>query len=324
MNPPVTGFIEVSTPQPHPPATRRLLQDHPEIRGLIGRNPWTAGAIGALVALQSGVAILIARRHVPVWEMLLVAYTLGAIVDHALWALIHEATHRLIFAHSSTNAAAGMMANLPLLVPGYAHFHRYHLRHHSFQGIYEHDAGLPSEREARLVGNSPVRKTLWLMLFPIAYSTRPLHLTPREFVDREVLTNTACQLAYTAAVFVVAGPVALVYLALSFWFSISLHPLGARWIQEHTTLKSEQETYSYYGPANHVSFNVGFHNEHHDFPSIPWNRLPRLHAIARAHYNAQDSYRSWTRLLVAFLTDRRYSLWGMVRRVPPVAVSRVG
>ena len=57
--------------------------------------------------------------------------------------------------------------------------------------------------------------------------------------------------------------------------------MGARWIQEHYLTHGEQETYSYYGPLNTVAFNVGFHNEHHDFPSVPWNRQRHKFACTR-------------------------------------------
>ena len=35
-----------------------------------------------------------------------------------------------------------------------------------------------------------------------------------------------------------------------------------------------QETNDYYGWLNRIQLNIGYHNEHHDFPSVPWNRLP--------------------------------------------------
>ncbi len=316
MSEPSADFFRLDAPSPHLATTRRLLAAHPDIRGLIGRNPWTAVATGGLVVLQTGLAVALGRSHAMWWLVLVLAYTVGALADHALWAMIHEATHRLVFRARFANTVVGWVANLPLLVPGYAYFERYHMRHHAYLGVYAHDVGLPSRAEARWVGHSAWRKALWLLAFPVVYGTRPLHLSPRDLVDRRVLVNGAWQVLYIGAIAMTGGVGALAYLAASFTFAIGLHPLGARWIQEHATLDPAQETYSYYGPANALSFNIGYHNEHHDFPSVPWNRLPAVRARARAHYDAQHSYRSWTRLLITFIADPQYSLWAMVERIP--------
>jgi sphingolipid delta-4 desaturase len=97
--------------------------------------------------------------------------------------------------------------------------------------------------------------------------------------------------------------------------SIGLHPLGARWIQRHyLTSEGTQETFSYYGPLNRLAFNVGYHNEHHDFPSVPWNRLPQIHATAPEAYDNLASHRSWTSLLFRFLFDRNLTLYSRVVR----------
>ena len=307
-------YMKVSFPQPHPGVTRELLARHPEIRGLIGHNPWTFVAIVGLVGIQTAVAALLSLNHSPWWLYLVAAYTIGAIADHGLWVMIHEATHNLVFAKRRPNQIAGLMANLPLLVPGHFSFQRYHLRHHAYQGEYDHDADLACFLEAKIVGNETLKKALWLLFFPIFQGLRPLHIQPRAFLDSRVLTNWVTEAVYMILLVWLAGPASLAYLALSLFFSIGLHPVGARWIQEHYTLSPDQETYSYYGPANIVAFNVGYHNEHHDFPSVPWNRLPRITKIAHEHYGSLQSHRSWTWLLLKFLFDSRYSLFSRVIR----------
>jgi sphingolipid delta-4 desaturase len=144
---------------------------------------------------------------------------------------------------------------------------------------------------------------------------RPIRLPEIKLLDRWSLANLAVQVAFDVAVFFVLGPKALVYLLLSLFFSIGLHPLGARWIQRHyLTNGADQETFSYYGPLNRLAFNVGYHNEHHDFPSIPWNRLPRLHAMAPEVYRSLSYHRSWTRLFFRFLFDRNLTLYSRVVR----------
>lgn len=69
--------------------------------------------------------------------------------------------------------------------------------------------------------------------------------------------NYILNLSYAAAVFHYMGPQAFTFLILSSIFSIGFHPVGARWISEHFCVCPTQETYSYYGPINKVSFNIG-------------------------------------------------------------------
>ena len=68
-------------------------------------------------------------------------------------------------------------------------------------------------------------------------------------------------------------------------------------------MRDGQHTYSYYGPLNLLSFNVGFHVEHHDLPHVPWNRLPRLRRLASEFYDSLYTHPSWTRLWFRYLTD---------------------
>ena len=154
-----------------------------------------------------------------------------------------------------------------------------------------------------------MRKAIWLILFPIVQSVRPTRLREIKPIDGWVVTNFVAQAAFDVAVWFLLGPKALVYLLASLFFGVGFHPLGARWIQEHYLVFPGQETNSYYGMLNRLALNVGYHNEHHDFPSVPWDRLPRIRAAAPEAYETLQSHPSWAGLMWRFLTDRRISLF---------------
>ena len=306
-------FVQSRAPEPHRARTKDLLRRHPEIRSLIGPSQRTFWYTIGIVLLQFAVAWFAASRGW--WLTFVLAYTVGAFASHALFVVIHECAHRLVFRRKLPNILAGLFANLPLFTPGAVSFQKYHLKHHAFQGIYELDADVPSRWEARLIGRSPLGKAVWLLFYPVFQMVRSFRIKEVAVLDRWTVLNLAVQISVNSAVYIAWGPKALAYLFLSLFFSIGLHPLGARWIQRHYLVnEGEQETFSYYGWLNAVTFNVGYHNEHHDFPSVPWNRLPEIRAAAPETYDHLSAHTSWTRLLGQFLFDRNISLYSRMIR----------
>jgi sphingolipid delta-4 desaturase len=86
------------------------------------------------------------------------------------------------------------------------------------------------------------------------------------------------------------------------------HPTGGRWIAEHFAFNPKQETYSYYGPINYLSFNVGYHNEHHDFSNVAWLRLPLLTRTAPDYYDTLTKHSSYLSVIREFVCDPNCTL----------------
>ena len=229
---------------------------------------------------------------------------MGAFFSHTLFVVIHEAAHNLVFKGLWKNVATGILANFPSIFPTAISFKNFHIKHHVFQGVHELDADLPDLYEAKLIKNYSIGKAIWLFFFPVFQLIRTIRYREVATVGRYVFANIAAQIAFDVAVVYFFGWTALLYLFLSFWFSVGLHPLGARWIQEHyLTLSNTHETYSYYGRVNGVNLNVGFHNEHHGMPSIPWNNLPKLKQVAPEFYEPLLAHTSYTKLFFQFLFE---------------------
>jgi sphingolipid delta-4 desaturase len=314
--PTMTSAFDFSTPaQPHPERTKAILRQHPDVRDLMGRNPWTAAILIAVVLLQAGLAALMGHLGTTYWWLALIAaYLVGAFANNCLYVIIHEATHNLIFRDRRLNKLAAIAADLPNILPAAIGFSICHLEHHAYQGDYDRDADLASHWEADLVGNRWYAKAIWLILFPVLQVARPARFSSISVMNRWTILSVVAAVTFDIAIVLFCGWNGLLYLAASVLFALGLHPLGARWIQEHYTLDPKQETFSYYGPLNFLTLNVGYHNEHHDFPSIPWNRLPALRAKAPEFYDTLESKQSLSRLLAQFIFDPRYSLHSRVVR----------
>jgi sphingolipid delta-4 desaturase len=59
---------------------------------------------------------------------------------------------------------------------------------------------------------------------------------------------------------------------------------------------------------------VGYHNEHHDFPSVPWTNLPKLREVAIEYYEPLPSHKSWPYVTYKFITDPSVGMFSRAKR----------
>ncbi|PXF50139.1 Sphingolipid delta(4)-desaturase DES1-like [Gracilariopsis chorda] len=296
----------------HPHADRRaeILRTHPEVAKLFGTYRGTAAWTLLLVSFQLALSVL-ACQYLPIWACVLLSYTVGAVVDHALWVLIHDATHNLVFKSVAMNRFVLLVCNIPHVFPSAMMFRYYHILHHIELNRAYRDPDVPFEWEAKFIGNSPFRKTVWLAFFFIVQALRTAFYTYRIPKGTELAWmsfNWVLNVVVLGTLVSYFGWAPLLFLAFSSISSIGLHPLGARWIQEHYPTLPFQATYSYYGIANRFAFAIGYHVEHHDFPSVPWNKLAVLKATAPEYYDTLFAYTSYSELLKDFIFERKWSL----------------
>jgi sphingolipid delta-4 desaturase len=318
------AFLIAKPERPHPSRRRAILSAHPDAATLIGNDPLTAVITLAVVIGQTAIAAFFGHLGFAYWwAALLMAYGVGAFANHAMFVVIHDATHNCVFANNRLNKWTAILADLPNAVPTAMGFRCYHMKHHSHLGDYDYDADLPSRWEARFFGQSTVGKAAWFFFFPALQLFRLSRLKGTvPMWGRWTAVNAVCVIAYDVFVLALLGPNALFYLFMSFWFSVGgLHPLAARWVQEHFTFDPEQETNGYYGPLNRIALNIGYHNEHHDFPDVPWRRLPALKRLAPEFYDGLRTHPSWTGLFMQFIVDPRYTLFSRVDRSAETATA---
>lgn len=107
----------------------------------------------------------------------------------------------------------------------------------------------------------------------------------------------------------------LYYFGLSAFLAGSWHPCAGHFIAEHYLFGSiQQETWSYYGPLNALTYNVGYHNEHHDFPSVAWTKLPALRRMCPEFYDCLPQHTSWPLVTAQFVFGTDSGIWARVKR----------
>uniref|UniRef100_A0A1A9UYB0 sphingolipid 4-desaturase n=1 Tax=Glossina austeni TaxID=7395 RepID=A0A1A9UYB0_GLOAU len=305
-------FEWVGTEEPHASRRKIILEKYPQIKKLFGYDPKFKWIAGSMVLTQI-LALFVVKDFS--WQMLIVAaYCFGGILNHSLMLAVHEISHNLAFGHSRPmlNRILGFICNLPIGLPMSISFRKYHLEHHRYQGDEVVDTDIPTLLEAKLF-NSTFGKFVWVILQPIFYIFRPLIINPKPPTRLEII-NVIIQLIFNILIVSFIGWKAMIYLVLGSILAMGLHPVAGHFISEHYMFAKGFETYSYYGPLNWITFNVGYHNEHHDFPAIPGSRLPEVKKIAPEFYESMPQHSSWTRVLYDFIMDPAVGPYARIKR----------
>lgn len=224
------------------------------------------------------------------WPLLIPAMLLHGLTLVTTFAPMHECTHRTAFASPAANAAVGWVAGL-LSFYNSTYYRWYHSWHHRYTQDPARDPELmfarASERRAYLREISTVG--FWhrrvVDYVKLALGTARLPFLP-ETARRTVALSVSVQLAiYVAALAAIAaGFTAPLYFFFLPSF-LAMPFMRAYLIAEHTLCSRDQNfltntrTTLTIVPVRLLMWNMPFHAEHHLFPSVPFHRLPALHAI---------------------------------------------
>ncbi len=303
-------FIWSETKEPHHHRRLEILRTHPEVKKLFGTDRSMAYKALLVWALQLSVPLFFLSDNP--WIFIATIMVVGTTLNHIIVLAIHEITHDLVFEKKWMNSILAIIVNFPLVFPFSMSFKAYHAEHHWHQGHDGVDVDIASKIEGRLF-NGFFGKFFWMFFQIPFYALRPLFIYPLK-PDKWILLNIIIQISFMVGFYFLVGWWGLLYLFLSLILAGGLHPLGGHFVSEHVVFKEGQETYSYYGPLNKLVFNVGYHNEHHDFPNVPGSRLPELKRVVGAKYDNLYSYNSWVMVIIRFLTSRDVSLFSRVKR----------
>ena len=267
-----------------------------------------------LALFQLVMAFFVSYMNVSWLNLLLVTYIVSGTANHALLLAIHEVAHNMAFGNVKPlyNRIFGIVANLPIGVPMSMSFKKYHLEHHRYQGHEHIDVDIPTEIEAKLF-TTTFGKAIWMFLQPFFYALRPLIVNPKAACKLEVF-NFILQIIFDIFVYKYFGGKALFYLIAGSLLGMGIHPVAGHFISEHYMFSLNAETYSYYGILNKVTFNVGYHNEHHDFPNVPGSLLPKVREYAPEYYNTLPHHTSWVKVIFDYINDPAIGPYARLKR----------
>lgn len=304
-------------------------------------DPKLALVAAAVLAAQMGLAVFVAPLlpSWAFWGLIAtVGALLAHMTFLGMHEAVHD--HFFPEKHQWANWAAAFLVQMPLVIPASTKFKQFHLIHHARQAT-DFDPDEPSAFEERYFLSHPAGRVVWACTQFVWYLVRPLmmaNLKPKwELTDTLCVATQVCTLGgcalymktlYGPEAWAGAVGAAATYLVMSVVFAMGPSPFSVHFLIDHrpTSVGAPFDkrhpaaaaastgaavalpanipfvpTFNYYGFWNHVSYYVGYHTEHHDFPKVSGLRLASVHDRFRPIYNAQPCSESWAVSLWDFI-----------------------
>jgi beta-carotene hydroxylase len=242
----------------------------------VGPRPFVDGPTAALIGLMAAgfplTGVLYQHGMLPAWAALLI----GSALMNLSFTAWHEPAHQTFSRWRSLNSAAGWLASLLSVYPGYFARRREHLIHHRFEGQEGKDPVFPR-----------IQSSAWT--FPLALLRTALLGAPLQ-VPASVLPITRVQRAADAlsnllALAVVVTAAALGYFQTILWVWLGprlvIYALHAYYIcyfphsvpgGGYQVLRVRQD----HAWLRLLTVNQHLHGIHHRWPWIPWHRYRRV------------------------------------------------
>ncbi|SCU83949.1 LAMI_0C05490g1_1 [Lachancea mirantina] len=347
------NFYWSSQKEPHAIRRHAILRDHPEVKKLMGHEPLTKYIVLGVVLLQCTVAYLLRNTHPLSVKFWVCAYVIGATANQNIFLAIHELSHNLAFRNPWHNKLFSVFTNTPIGIPYAASFAPYHQLHHKFLGDEVLDTDIPTRFEAVFL-SSVLGKAFFATFQIFFYALRPMFVTSIPMSPLHLI-NVVYQFLFDFVWIRSFGINSFMYFLISSFLAGSLHPCSGHFIAEHYLLNLEEaiaggklalhrtpgetekitctdetevkrpdvsfkrdyalETFSYYGILNLFTWNVGLHNEHHDFPFVAWSKLWELNRLCPEYYQHLPKHESWCKVLWDFVFTEDVTLYNRVKRV---------
>ncbi|MEJ0016485.1 MAG: fatty acid desaturase [Acetobacteraceae bacterium] len=288
-----------------------------ELRALSGRsNAQGARRLAIHVALLAGTGWLVMVSG-PL--TLLPAMLALGLVQVALFAPAHEATHQTAFASRRANAVVGWLAAAPSLLN--LHFYTaFHFAHHRHTQIPGQDPELAMEAPDAL--GAYVRRIagvpFWRLRLTVVADAWRGDMSRYPFVSAQAAPVIIRSVRGMSVVMVGGAVASGVLFGWTTPFVLWVLPqvlcqpfLRAYTLSEHTGCTQDRNgltntrTMLTNGAVRLLMWDMPYHAEHHLYPSIPFHRLADAHQVLRDK--------------LGFVEPRGYVRWnwGVVRRMLP-------
>ena len=237
-------------------------------------------------------------------------YLVGGTVINSNSLGMHEIIHFNAFKNINYNKYLSIFCDLTFGLPICESFRRYHKHHHNDFSVVNKDPDLPSNFEIKYF-NGKIGKLIWLFFQGLFYIFRPLTIKQFDTTYFQRISIVCCIIRFLLFWHYLSIYAAL-FPIISAVLGTGIHPLSGHFITEHYYHNDKNETTSYYGWMNLLTFNAGYHIEHHDFPNIPGSYLPKLHSIVKEYKN-NPKVDSWVKNLCYFIIDDKFTLNNRVK-----------